>query len=244
MQYLFDTGFLFGTPTLGGTSNVTPVMFGGLQEVTVNLIQTRIVPTKSQFQVEFKELIGNTRISGVAKVARINGALFSELFTNQNTVPGSILAAVDSPQTIVATSQIFFSTPMVADLGIKRAADSTPLTFTTGVPGPGQYGVNVSTRTYSFNAADVGTAILLSYTYSSASGFKIAFADLLKGEAPYFSLFLMNTYGGKQFTMTLNKVVTTKVVLPFRLETFSISEFSFEAISDLSQAVGTLSLSE
>lgn len=54
--------------------------------------------------------------------------------------------------------------PFGQDDGVTNAA-GTVFTAVTGAPAAGQYSVNSTTGVYTFNAADAGTAMLISYSY-------------------------------------------------------------------------------
>jgi len=76
--------------------------------------------------------------------------------TDPLTVPAS-----PGPYTLTAAQGQFF----YSDLGV-TLANGTPLTPTTGAPGPMQYAVS-SVGVYTFNAAQAGVAVLISYNYSA-----------------------------------------------------------------------------
>ncbi len=79
--------------------------------------------------------------------------------TNEaHTIPASVSYTITTTQTYGHWSQ---------DDGVTNST-GTVFTAVTGTPSAGQYSVDIATGIYTFNAADAGTAMLISYSYTPA----------------------------------------------------------------------------
>ena len=76
-MYSFGSGVLLGTRT--DIANATPVNFGLVQEVTIDETAT-IKELTGQFQRPVAIARGSIKTTGKAKVARISGMAFANLF--------------------------------------------------------------------------------------------------------------------------------------------------------------------
>ena len=103
MQYSFGTGVLFGRRT--DVSNPTPVQFGGLQGVTLDMSFT----TKELFsQYQFPIAIGRGtgKITGKADFAQLNAQAFNDIFFGETSGPtaGEYVTSVQEAQTVGAVA--------------------------------------------------------------------------------------------------------------------------------------------
>lgn len=99
MAYHFGSGQLSATPTVG-----SPATFGGLQDVSIDFSFTnKTLHGSKQFPLVVAR--GTGKISGKAKFANINAALFNDLFF-QGTK-----AVTGSTTTITINSQDLGTTP-------------------------------------------------------------------------------------------------------------------------------------
>src|SRR5690242_4563626 len=96
----FGSGILYATPS-GATP--TPVQFGALQDVTVDLSRT----TKTLFGQYQQPLAiggGELKASGKAKMGYINGAIYANLFYGVTPSTGTVLLASNEAGTIPAAT--------------------------------------------------------------------------------------------------------------------------------------------
>jgi len=99
MAFQFGSGTLAATPTVG-----SPATFGGLQDVSVDFSFTnKQLNGSSQFPLVIAR--GTGKISGKAKFANIDAALFNDLFF-QGTK-----AVVGNTTTITINNQVLGTTP-------------------------------------------------------------------------------------------------------------------------------------
>ncbi|WP_044561270.1 hypothetical protein [Azospirillum sp. B4] len=241
-QYSFGAGSLFGTPT--GVANATPVQFGTLQSVSVDIDFTlKELYGQNQFPVSVAR--GQAKIQGKAKTGQIQGALFNSLFFGGTSTIGQQLVALNEAASVPAstpyTVTVANSTGFQADQGVVFAATGVPLARVASAPATGQY--SVSGGIYTFAAADTGAALLISYGYTSATGGTVTtISNQLQGVAPTFSCVLTTPFGGQNFVLTLNACTSNKLQLATKQGDYMQPEFDFMAFADASGTVGKLSV--
>lgn len=244
MQWAFDVGHLFVTPTVGGS----PIRIGSLRGVTID-VERQLTLERLAFQTPVKAAHSQTRLKGKAKTAQINGALFAETFFGQASSTGSVkgvdgcentIPASPGPYTITITPPN--SGTFLLDLGVGFAADAPQLVLVSGTPAAGQYAV--SGNVYTFAAADVGKTVLISYSYTLTTGRKLAIQNQYWIEAPFFRLTGFAAYNGKQIYFDFPSCVTAHLSIATVLENWTMPDFDFEIISNPQGLVGTISTAE
>lgn len=253
MQLNFGAGLLWGTEIQdAGGNNIatpTPVKFGVLQEVTLDIeFTTKQLYGSQQFPVAIGR--GPGKVTGNAKHAQINGAILSNLFFGQASSAGTIGVVNDvTGETVPATP--YMITPTVpgsgtwaADLGVLNA-NGDPLTAVASGPTTGQY--EVAAGVYTFAAADTGNTVFINYKYTATGTLpkqKSTVISELMGYSPTFSIDLSLQYKGTQLNVHLYQATSSKLSLMTKLEDFMIPEFSFEAFANASGQVLDWSTSE
>jgi len=244
MQYAFGSGVLYGRSLTN--ANPTPVRFGGLQEVSIDISFT----TKElygQYQYPIAIGRGTAKITGKAKFAQFNAQAFNDLFFGlNNPTTGETRTAVAEAQTVSSNViNVTNNASFLQDMGVVYSSNGAVLTRVAATPTGAQYTVNESNGQYQFNSSQNNIAMAVSYTYSDASnGKKITMTNQLLGASPQFLAVLTETFSSKQLTMVLNACMSAKLSLATKLEDFIVPEFDFEAFSDSSNTLGTLSLDE
>lgn len=256
-QIEFGAGVLWGTPLLNpdGTvpSNPTPTKFGILQEVQADIqFQTKGLYGGNQFPFAIGR--GQGKITANAKAAQIIGAQWAQLFFGKPYNLGNTNMLLDfndsTGEAIPATP--YQITPTVpgsgtwkADLGV-IGSDGNPYTLVASAPATGEY--SVAAGVYTFAAADTGKTVFINYQYEpgtsvAASAGQFTLTNDLMGYSPIFAVDLMLTYYGKQLTMHLYQVTSSKLALPTKLDDFTITQFDMEAFSDSQNRVASFSFS-
>jgi len=243
--YGFGAGALWGTPLTDANgaaiANPTPVLFGVLQEVSVD-ISGDIKELHGQNQFAEAVARGKTKISCKAKFGRINGLMLNSLFFGQ-TVSSGILADVYDTvgQAIPATPFTITIAPpssgtWTRDLGV-RDANGNPMTRVASGPATGQY--SVAAGVYTFAAADTGLTVFISYQYTATSTVakKSTVMNLAMGAAPSFRTDLSDGFQGGQTALSLYKCISTKLSFATKLDDFLIPEMDFSAFADSSGKV-------
>lgn len=254
-MYSFGAGLLWGTPKQDATgatiSNPTPLLFGTLQDVSLDIArELKMLHGQLQFPVAVGA--GKGKVSGKAKVANIYGLFWNTVFFGQTLATGLQGVNYDTAGTTVPASpyQVTPTVPssgtFLADLGVVNGVTGAPMTRVASAPATGQYSVNTGTGQYTFAAADTGKVMYINFSYTAAvtGANKIAVTNLPMGYAPTFKVDLLMQYQGKQLVVSLPNAIGGKLGLSTKLDDFMVPEFDFEAFADSSGNVMTLSMSE
>jgi hypothetical protein len=243
-MYSFGSGVLIGTRT--DIANATPVNFGLIQEVTIEETAS-VKEVYGQYQRPLAEARGTIKTTGKAKVARISGLAFGNLFYGVTPVAGQLATAFaeagavggSSPYSVTVSNAAGF----VDDGGVIYAATGLPLTKVAATPSAGQYAV--AAGVYSFNAADAGKSVLTTYTYTIAgSGQKLTVSNQLLGTTPTFQALFYTTFQSQPVTLKLNNCTSSKLSFGTKLEDFTMPEFDFSCFADSAGNVMTWSFGE
>jgi hypothetical protein len=250
----FGSGALWGNRTDTTGTGIGPDQFGVLQDVSIDWTATT-KELRGQYQFPIDIARADMKVSGKAKFARIYGAVYGDLFFGITPAAGQLIAAQDEAQTVPTTPFAVTVTNAAAyidDLGVMYAAgNNAGLRFTrvTTPSAAGQYSVVLATGVYTFNTADAGAAVAISYQYTVASaGKKIAINNALMGVTPVFKATFYATKTtaavvGKE-ALVLNACTASKLSTPTTLDGYTIQEFDFDGFADGSNNIGTLSTTE
>lgn len=242
-MYSFGSGVLIGTRS--DVASATPVNFGLVQEVTIDQ-SASVKEIYGQFQYPLAGARGTIKTTGKAKVARISGLAFANLYYGIAPAVGQTATAFAEAGSVPATSPYTVTvanTDFIDDEGVIYAASGLPLTKVASNPSDGQYAV--SAGVYTFAASDSGKAVLASYTYAIASsGQKIAVTNQLIGTTPTFQALFYTTFQGQAVTLKLNSCISSKLSFGTKLEDFAMPEFDFSCFADAAGNVMTWSFAE
>lgn len=263
-QYLFGAGVVWGTPLTdafgNAIANPSPVNFGALQDVSLDVsFDTKMLYGSNQFPLAIGR--GKGKVSGKAKVAKINGLMWGELVFGQplaQTSTGTAdvfdttgIAIPTTPYQITVTTTAgsatnvqmpsqtggLTSTDTFAKFLSIRDANNNPMVQVASAPATGQY--SVSTHTLTFATADAATTVFIDYQYTYTVTSNAADAprtqtvnNILMGYAPTFGVDLYIPYSGKQLTVTLPNCISTKLTVATKLDDFTEPEFDFEAFAN------------
>ncbi len=243
-MYSFGSGVLLGTRT--DIANGTPVNFGLVHEVTIEETAT-IKELTGQYQRPVAIARGTIKTTGKAKVARISGLAFANLFYGVTPSVGQLATSFAEAAAVPAAAPyavtVLNAANFVDDEGVIYAATGLPLTKVASAPSAGQY--SVSSGVLTFNAADSGKAILISYTYTaSGSGQKFTVTNQLLGTTPTFQAVFYTTFQGQAISLKLNNCTSSKLSFHTKLEDFVMPEFDFSCFADAAGNVMTWSFAE
>jgi hypothetical protein len=253
-MYWFGAGILWGTQKQDANGNAiavpTPVQFGTLQEVSVDIsADQKELYGQNQFPVVVGR--GKGKISCKSKFAQISAAAFNTLFFGQTLAAGIIDAVYDVTGAAIPTTP-YAITPTVpgsgtwsADLGVRDSTGNPMTRVDSGsTPATGQY--KVTAGVYTFAAADTGKTVYISYKYTatSTSQQKQTVMNLPMGYAPTFSVDLVGHFQGKELILSLYQCVGSKLTMGTKLDDFMIPEFDFAAFADSSGKVMDWSTSD
>lgn len=251
-QFMFGAGSMYGVPLQDASgaavANPTPVKFGTLQDISLDLsFDTKLLYGQNQFPEAIGR--GKGKVSAKSKFAQLNGALLNSLYFGQTLSTGLTAVYLDSTGTAIPGTpyQITVTPPnsgvFAKDLGVKKA-DGTPMKRVASAPATGQYSVNEASGIYTFAAADTTLIMYIDYKYTiAASGSTISVANVSMGYVPTFRAELYLPYQGKSMCFTLPNCVATKLSFATKLDDFMLPDFDFEGFADASGQVITISTS-
>ena len=243
-MYSFGSGVLLGTRT--DVPNATPVNFGLVQEVTIDETAT-IKELTGQFQRPVAIARGSIKTTGKAKVGRISGMAFANLYYGVTPTAGQFATSFAEADAVPAvtpfTVAVLNAATFVGDEGVLYAAIGLPLTLVASAPAAGQY--SAASGVYTFNSADAGKAILATYTYTvSGTGQKFTVANQLLGTTPTFQALFYTTFQSQAISLKLNNCTSNKLSFQTKLEDFIMPEFDFSCFADAAGNVMTWSFAE
>ncbi len=239
-------------------SGIGPRQFGILDSVSISFAHT-VKELYGQGQYPAVVTRGQGKITGKAKLARINMRLYSDIFWGLTPSAGQLGVSQDEVATIPAsptyTITVANAANYVDDLGVwygPGASAGDTFNRVTTPTNAGEYSVNLSTGVYTFAAPDAALPIRISYKYNIASsGLKLTITNQPQGFTPAWKCTVYNktspscpTAGTQALpiALQLNACVSTTLTFPFAQDSFSQQDFDFSAFADCSDIVGILSV--
>ena len=249
MQLIFGIGALWGTRN--DTSGIGPDQFAILQDNSIDFsFELKELYSQLQFPVDIAR--GKGKITGKAKMARVFGALYADLFFGATAVTGESNVSEDELQTAAGTVVVSQAASFVADLGVyyqnniggtvrKRMSYVNTPTLSQG-------SYNVNGGTYNFALADYGQQVAVSYVFTDVNGKTITLTNNFMGFTPTFigTFYAQRSTQGSsgQLTLRLNECVSNHLTIPNRLDDYAIMDLDFQAFSPGNNIIGTLSTTE
>ncbi|HKT10645.1 MAG TPA: hypothetical protein VJW77_02345 [Terriglobia bacterium] len=242
-EFVFGAGRIFAIndglnkvpsePTL-----IQPVQFLSIQEAAVD--ETIQMPELNS-TLEFPDAVasGRRKLTGKVTFGRVDLLLLNQIIFGENTYAagGALLQGAEA-HSIPATPgpyTVLIAPPSsgtyVADLGVYYASSGKQLENIGTVVAAGQYQINPSTGTYTFDAADQGVAVVINYTYSTTTvGHNFTVTSQVMGlrQRPSFSLYLSMPAQGNS-DMLIYSCRASKLNRPFKADDFMKPEMDFEA---------------
>ncbi len=247
MQLAFGAGALWGERTDVTGSGIGPRQFGVMQDVTIDFdFTTKELYGQFQFPVAIAR--GQGKITGKARLARILGSIFADLFWGGAPAAGQLAVVENEAQAVPSTAPFTATVTNAAafndDLGVYYALSGLPFARVTTPSVTGQYSA-ASTGVYTFDSADAGASVLVSYTYNAtAGGTKITITNQLMGTSPTFKATFYGNFQGQPLSLRLNQCMGAKLSLPTKVDDFTIHEFDFDAFADASGTIGYFSTAQ
>jgi hypothetical protein len=238
MQYNFGAGFITAIPS---GANPTPVKFGVLKEVSIDLSFTvKELRGAYMFPVDIARSSG--KIAGKIKNAQIDGSIFAAVLTGATSATGQIKGIENEAGTIPTTPftiTVAQGATFSADLGVINYTSGQLMTRVASAPATGQYSVNTTTGVYTFNTAQSGNSVGISYQYTvaGATGSTLTYTNQLMGSGSVFAVTIFNTFRGKDFGFRFPACTISKLALPLKSEDYSEQDLDFDAFADASNNV-------
>jgi hypothetical protein len=240
----FGAGYIFGTQTIAPGGQVAPSILlpselVSIQEASVD-ISIKTVELRSALEDPEDVATSARKITGKIVTGRVglnqlNWLVFGEP-GGGNYVAGTKKLAEREPHVIPAsgvfTVVVSNGATFYEDKGVYVAGSRLQFTPVTGVPLQGQYSYAPVTGTYTFNLADAGTAILISYMYTSPTGHTLTVNNLIMGSArPAFEALFQNPYDGDQ-ELLLFACRVSKLGFPIKTEDYVKIDIEFMAFAN------------
>ena len=226
MITLSGPGVLYGVPAAGSGS---PCNFGKIKSLDLEVSRT-VKPITGGQVWPFDFAGGAIKGTAKAKMAALSPLTLAALFfgvtpgTGQTLVQYLEAGAVPAVTPFIVT--VSQAATFVQALEVLYAATGLPLTLVTGAPTvAGEY--SIAAGVFTFFSADEGKAVLISYTYTAATGFNIAVANTLQGDVPIFSAVFYNKKNGKAASCTLPMLVSEKLGFSFKEDAALEPEIDF-----------------
>ena len=242
-QAIFSSGIMYGINTDNG--GAVPEEFGLLQNVSIEFNRD-IKTLHGENQFPALCATGMSTITGRAAHGRIFGSLYADIFFGESVATGALVVAHNEAANVTATTvTVANSATFSDDLGVYLTTGER-LTQVATTPAAKQY--TVAAGVYTFNVAQTGAAVKISYLYASATGKKVVIHNQFMGVTPSFRMVLMNPgrtqRGSAPFSLVLNSCTSGKLTFPTRLGEFALPEFDFQGYADENEILGVLSTTE
>jgi hypothetical protein len=241
MLPVFGPGAIFLQRT--DIANGTPVNIGRANEFQLDQQFTKKeLYGQNQFPLFIAR--GNAKFTAKAKAAVISGIALNSAFFGMTLAAGQQATALSESGAIASAAYTTVNhSTFVSDLGVVYAATGLPLAYVPSSPAAGQY--TQAAGVYSFNAADNGKAIFVTYTYTVAgSGQQLTLSNPLLGVTPTFQLWYYTSTNTVPLNLQLYSCVSDKLSLAFKLEEFMMPELSFSCFANAAGNVGLYSFGE
>jgi hypothetical protein len=246
MHLSFASGAAWGIPS---GSNPTPSRLRQLQDWSLDFTRT----TKQLYSLNtLPNAIGiaTTQIKGKAKLAQLSGRMANDLFFSGTSATGQTLTQINEGPTAIPTTPfqitVVNGATFTRDLGVINSVTGVPFTEVASAPAAGQYAVNPATGVYTFASADnvSGVSVRISYNWTTTGGQTVTVANQAMGVGPTFKSVLSTTYNGLGSTWVLNASIGTKFAVATQLEDFMKPDFEWDAYTDSTDTLGTISFAE
>lgn len=241
MLPVFGPGAIFLQRT--DIANGTPVNIGRANEFQLDQqFSKKELYGQSQFPLFVAR--GTAKFTAKAKSALVSGIALNSAFFGMTMASGQQATALSESGAIASGAYTVVNhAGFVSDLGVVYAATGLPLVAVAGSPAQGQY--SESGGVYSFNSADNGKAIFVTYTYTvSGSGQQLTLSNPMLGVTPTFQLWYYTSTNAVPLNIQLYSCVADKLSLAFKLEDFMLPELSFSCFANQAGNVGLYSFGE
>lgn len=244
MSYNFGSGNLYASALVNGTPN--SLKFGVLQEFMVDFSFTlKELYGQNQYAVTVAK--GNAKITGKAKSASFNAAIWNQVFFNAPASAGQTVAQIGEVYACsgAGSTKLANSATFARILSCNWLDTGLPLTQVTygGTMPNGSFAI-AANGNIQFGPDATGRSVVFDYLYSVTTGSTLTIANQLTGSAPAFQLVSAFAYEGKPAVVQFNAVRAPKLTYTTKNEDFSVPEFDFAMSADAGGVVGLISLPE
>jgi hypothetical protein len=248
-QFSFGSGYLYGLPLNG--VQLTPVLLGTLQDVTYDISSsTKELFGQNQFAVAVGR--GQAKFTGKAKMGSFSAEMWSTFFfgvgSDGSAAPTTVGAILGVDKEIGTTSTNTYqfanhaSGTFDLNLGVYYTASGLYLTEAASAPAVGQYSVNLSTGTWTFNSSDTAAnaagGITVAYTWLPTAPTQLIMAinnnAFPMGSAPTFEIVHHVPYqtGNTSMTVKVYGAMSSKLSFGFKNTDFTVPDIDFSMFAN------------
>jgi hypothetical protein len=248
-QIGFDIGTLIGKRL--DLPGQPPSLLGILSGVTLTFERKIFTTTGSMAGAAIAAASGEMTIKGNARFARLQATSIGNMFFGPNTLQmaGNLQMTVGENATVPIGSPFEVTVDQAAtfveDLGVFYADTGAALAPAASDPGPAEYR-SLPGGVYLFNDHDEAAAVTIFYTYATAVGQQLIIGDAGGGAMPFFQLFLRQPDSalglGYDVVTKLVNCFSSKLALPFSTQRYTLVDFDFQAILDLTNTLAIMGL--
>ena len=236
-QVAFSAGRLYVAPTGADTAVLQPTEAGELQGIDIDFgAGAHFLADAHGWAVATGR--GRRSIRCSAEVARLSADFYAAAIAGRIQT-GRARVVRDEPAVVTGGTVTAAQAGCDGNLGVIDAATGAWL-VRAAAPGPGQYATD-DAGTWTFNAAEEGRAVLVSYQRHDAAGYTLALGDRM-GHTPRFSAVLSGEFEGQRIVLELFSCAVFAGAFGSKLGQFVIPGFTFAAMSPPDGIVGRLSL--
>lgn len=244
MRIQFGAGQLFLNPNGGNTPTLaTPQWLATLQDVHIDIAAT-IKDLRGQYQFPDDTAISDRKITWKSGFGRMDIDAYNQLYFGETAIttggtPMVVQEADTIPSTAPYTIMVAQAAEFVQDLGVVYSSTGqkfTKVATALAVTAAGEYYVNTTTGVYTFNGADEGAGVLITYTDTVATGRKLDVLNHTQGYGPALELFLSLPYqeltAGVPNYLHLYSCKVSKLGQPFKRADYLITDIEGEAYAN------------
>lgn len=234
----FSVGSLMFVPS--GT-NPTPIQIGTLEDVSLEASQD-LVPLNGEKGFPAAYAKGRGKITGKAKTAYLNADLITAVIDGSAKTTGTKKIIRDETASIPTTPfqvTVAQGATFYVDLGVQDLTTGTQMTRGATATGAGVYAVNTTTGVYTFNTADSGHSVAISYAYTVAgSGSTVTVTNTVMGQPNSYQMLLGNTpASGTSILVEFPAVYIPSLSLAMKAGAWTETNLSFEVAANSANTV-------
>ena len=238
----YGLGSLFAIPT---ATYPKPIPFAILKGVTLDM-GGELDTLRGEKIYAIDAAKKNGKVGGKIDLCEYNPDALALVIPGASSATG-ITTGVRDYSASIPTTPFQITVPNSAtwskDLGVRNATTGALMTRAATATGTGVY--SVAAGVYTFNTADSGVAVLISYEYTTAgTGATITITNQVMTTSTPFGMDLFNTTSSKIFTVRLNAVHIPKMSFGLKSEGWAEASLEYEAVADSSGVVGYVSMSD
>jgi hypothetical protein len=236
-QYFqFGAGFVFGVPTAGNlAATPTAQQFLTIQEASMDITREP-KELRGNLQAPDDVAASDVKITGKISIGRMDLNTLNQLFfaetVGANPEACSPNEAGTIPSSSVYTITVVNSAAWTEDLGVRYASDGSKLTNvgSASLTAAGQY--KVAAGVYTFDVADAGLGVLISYLYTNtAGGIEVIMTNRPQGYGPIVELYFDQPYRGLN-GVHLYYARLNSIKMPTKRNDYVIAEVDYEAFAN------------